>query len=177
MFKSFSTAIEHYTQRVTALEKPRLAHEERPTPNLLQQAARPFTDRMRIHCANRDSTLAKAVRRPTRGQGIRLVDRACPRTRSSSPRILSPGYTPPMPSGWRQRPLALGRARTCQDGASAQAAGSACARPPESLDCPPRSRGSRVAGHAVSAHAGARPRRPPQEDLEGQAGGLQGAER
>ena len=41
LFESFRTAIGHYTQRVTALEKPRLAHEERPTPNLLQQAAPP----------------------------------------------------------------------------------------------------------------------------------------
>ena len=31
LFKSFSTAIEQYTQRVTAPEKPRLAHEERPS--------------------------------------------------------------------------------------------------------------------------------------------------
>ena len=36
LFKSFSTAIEHYTQCVTTPEKPRLAREERPTPNLPQ---------------------------------------------------------------------------------------------------------------------------------------------
>ena len=41
MFESFSTAIEQYTQRVTAPEKPRLAHEERPTPNHLHHAPTP----------------------------------------------------------------------------------------------------------------------------------------
>ena len=63
MFKSFSTAIEQYTQRVTAPEKPRLAHEERPTPNHLHHAPPPRTAyrRRRVYGFTLDQLYRKAV--------------------------------------------------------------------------------------------------------------------